>query len=415
MKTTTISFLCLCIITVLAVGAFAGGQSAVSEKVTIEHFDQKGGNLEGLNALVTKFMEKNPNIIVKLSTPPDAETVAASRIASGDYPDIISHWGGDDYVKAGLLLDLTNEAFVLNSLPGFLEMTRINGKLYCVTLAGNLFGFIYNTTMFKDHGFAIPNTWDELITLLKTIKQSGITPIALADGAAWTLGHQTNCFYTNLIPDFKNTMMKIHKGELKVQDVPAFREVATRLLELRNYAQPDYLGADHVQSVVDFTAGKAAMILNGNWMMEEIKGAATKEFKYSMFPIPFSGPDKTLIPSGIDWALSIFKATKHPKEALTYLRFVASNEGNALYCKLSNSPSAIKGVTVDIAEFGVAGKYLERGQVANYVNSIPDLKPYWGGSMWPDNFMAAQNLIATRDVDAWMKDLNKLFQEGWKK
>ena len=415
MKTVVTIFLSLCIFTALVAGTFAAGQGEKAEKVTIEHFDQKGGNLEALNALVTKFMEKNPNIIIKLSTPPDAETVAGSRIASGDYPDILSHWGGEDYAKAGLLLDLTKEAFVQNSLPGFVESTRINGKLYCVTLAANLFGFIYNTTMFKDHGFAIPNTWNELINLLKTIKQSGITPVALADGAAWTLGHQSNCFYANLIPDFKNTMVKIHKGELNVQDVPAFKDVGTRLLELRNYGQPDYLGADHVQSVVDFTAGKAAMILNGNWMMEEIKGAATKEFSYSMFPVPFSGPDKTLMPSTIDWALSIFKTTKHPKEALAYLRYVASKEGNVLYCKLSNSPSALKNVTIDIAEFGLAGKYLGKGQLADQVTSIPELKPYWGGSMWTDNFIAAQNLIATRNVDAWMKDINKLFQGGWKK
>ncbi|MBB5873011.1 alpha-glucoside transport system substrate-binding protein [Allocatelliglobosispora scoriae] len=64
-----------------------------------------------------------------------------------------------------------------NYSPDWLKYSTVDGKLYGAPLGSNVKSFVwYSPSMFKEKGWAIPTTWDELITLSNTIAATGMKP-----------------------------------------------------------------------------------------------------------------------------------------------------------------------------------------------------------------------------------------------
>ena len=66
----------------------------------------------------------------------------------------------------------------------------VDGKFYAAPLGANVKSFVwYSPKMFKDNGWAIPQTWDEMLALSDTIAASGIKPwcagIESGDATGW--------------------------------------------------------------------------------------------------------------------------------------------------------------------------------------------------------------------------------------
>ena len=53
-----------------------------------------------------------------------------------------------------------------------LEFVPTEGT-YAVPYVANAAGILYNKDMFEENGWQIPTTWDEFLTLLDTIQESG--------------------------------------------------------------------------------------------------------------------------------------------------------------------------------------------------------------------------------------------------
>jgi alpha-glucoside transport system substrate-binding protein len=74
--------------------------------------------------------------------------------------------------------------------PAWKEYGSVDGKLYAAPLGSNVKSFVwYSPTMFKDNGWEIPTTLDELMTLSDTIAKKGIKPwcagIGSGDATGW--------------------------------------------------------------------------------------------------------------------------------------------------------------------------------------------------------------------------------------
>jgi raffinose/stachyose/melibiose transport system substrate-binding protein len=66
-------------------------------------------------------------------------------------------------------------------------MYEVDGKNYGVPFDLGLVGFWYNTKTFTDAGITTPPaTWADLLTTVQTLKDKGVTPIALAGKDTWT-------------------------------------------------------------------------------------------------------------------------------------------------------------------------------------------------------------------------------------
>ncbi|MET0999729.1 MAG: extracellular solute-binding protein, partial [Marmoricola sp.] len=106
------------------------------------------------------------------------------RVKSGNPPDIA-------YVpQPGLLKTLVTDTGKVAKAPDAVatnvdefwgqdwkDYGTVDGTFYAAPLGANVKSFVwYSPTMFKENGWAIPTTWDEMTKLSETIAATGIKP-----------------------------------------------------------------------------------------------------------------------------------------------------------------------------------------------------------------------------------------------
>lgn len=113
----------------------------------------------------------------------DFEAQLQIRVQGGNAPDIafIPQPGLlEKFAKAGNLKAAGDKAKAMaeqNYSKDWQKYATVNGKLYGAPLGSNVKSFVwYSPKMFKDKGWAIPQSWDELIKLSDTIAATGIKP-----------------------------------------------------------------------------------------------------------------------------------------------------------------------------------------------------------------------------------------------
>lgn len=121
-------------------------------------------------------------------------TILKTRFIKEDYPDIIAI-GGDvnysNFLDADLFMDVSDFEGVKNIKQSYLDMEKEleftpHEGIYGLPYAANAAGILYNEDMFVEHGWEIPETWDEFIALCDTIEEEGIVPIYLGFKDTWT-------------------------------------------------------------------------------------------------------------------------------------------------------------------------------------------------------------------------------------
>ncbi len=111
------------------------------------------------------------------------ETQLKVKVDGGGAPDIafVPQPGLiDTFVKSNKLKsvnDKTKSLATQNYSGDWLKYATFNGNLYGAPLGSNVKSFVwYSPKMFKEKGYQIPQTWDQLITLSNTIAGTGIKP-----------------------------------------------------------------------------------------------------------------------------------------------------------------------------------------------------------------------------------------------
>ena len=145
-------------------------------------------------ALADEYTAAHPNVTINLTVLENEafKTKLTTLLQQGNVPDLFQTWGGGglrQQVEAGFIKDISADiapwASEINA--GALSMYEVDGKNYGVPFDLGLVGFWYNTKSFTDAGITtLPATWDELLAAVQTLKDKGITPIALAGKDTWT-------------------------------------------------------------------------------------------------------------------------------------------------------------------------------------------------------------------------------------
>src|SRR5207244_4678692 len=61
----------------------------------------------------------------------------------------------------------------------------LDGHYYFVPIYNYPWAVFYRKSVFKQHGYTVPTTWDQFIALAKKMKTDGLTPIAFTDKDGW--------------------------------------------------------------------------------------------------------------------------------------------------------------------------------------------------------------------------------------
>jgi len=169
---------------------------AAGEPVTIDwyHIQNNDPGKSLWQSLADAYMAAHPNVDVNITVLENEafKTKLTTLLQQGDVPDLFQTWGGGglrQQADAGLVKDISADiapwASEINQ--GALGMYEVDGKNYGVPFDLGLVGFWYNTKSFEDAGITtLPTTWDEFLATVQTLKDKGITPIALAGKDTWT-------------------------------------------------------------------------------------------------------------------------------------------------------------------------------------------------------------------------------------
>jgi alpha-glucoside transport system substrate-binding protein len=143
-----------------------------------------------------KKFEDCTNIKIDYEGTAEFETQIKVRVDGGNAPDLaVFPQPGllQTFVKSGKakpapqpVLDLINK----NWSKDWAKYTTFDGKTYGAPLGSNVKSFVwYSPSLFKEKGYQIPKTWDELIKLSDTIAASGIKAwcagIESGDATGW--------------------------------------------------------------------------------------------------------------------------------------------------------------------------------------------------------------------------------------
>ena len=347
-----------------------GGSAQATDNVTLELFSTKAENLGVMQALAAKFSETHPGYTIEVVAPADAGTVLKTRMAKNDMPDIIAMGGNNEYTEvqgAGMLVDLSGEAFVANLQESYLQMVYdVNANkeeaVYGVPYATNASGILYNVEKFETLGLEIPKTWDELMAVCEAAVAAGETPFLLTFKDSWTC----LCPWNSMAPDLQPENFTDDRLAGTTTFADTHQEVVEKYLKLLDYAQADYMGLGYDDGNKAFATGTGLMMINGNWAINQFTNA-NPDFKCGMFAFPASNDTSVnYVTSGVDVLLAVSAATEYTDIAKEFVAFMLEAENCQTYIDDQFAFSAVKGVEQGNETVAGVKEDIANGKVANF-------------------------------------------------
>lgn len=167
--------LCLCILLLSGCAREQKPESGEHQPLTIM---TAGLNFSSFEALLR---EKYPEVRLEFVsyTGGNGTGYAQYLLNNGRIPDIftISIFGSPDRQKASLL-DLSGFEFLNNYKTADINQVTLDGAVYLVPTSASVICLYYNQTMFAEHGWELPDTFEDLKTLTRTIRDAGIDPVS---------------------------------------------------------------------------------------------------------------------------------------------------------------------------------------------------------------------------------------------
>lgn len=264
--------------------------SVQAKNVSIELWQ---ASMAEVNAIMKSFVEERftpkTGISVKINNIPGGEeqwNKVLLAMASGDTPDLAiigSEWPVEFGIRGGLV-DMKamfgqeyDEVFKL-SFPGLNESLTYFDTGFGLNSSFGQTTTFYRTDIFTEHGWAVPNTWDELRTLLPKMQAKKMN----IGSSAWYL---TPDWFGPYIFMWQNGLREVNLERTKTtwdtpQAIKAFTEF-TELFTKHNIPK------DRIPFLEPFTRGEYPFMVGVSWGYADLLlGAPTLKGKWDLCLLP---------------------------------------------------------------------------------------------------------------------------------
>jgi ABC-type glycerol-3-phosphate transport system substrate-binding protein len=297
-------------------------------------------------------------------------------------------------VAGEYLYDLSSESFVDNYYMSAVDnCASADGKLYYLPGPSNVYGIVYDKTMFEEYGWELPHSYSEFVALLETIRQdtaaagdevvplqaSLMYPDALqilfntygydsvyrgADNAQWLREYQagSGSMVGHMEPAVEAFMQLFSDGMLSVGDV-----------EVQPRTRSEMLYVDHT----------AAMIIECQNAVKYVKskteGLDVEVHDIAMMPFWTSDEeDSDYLYAIPEYYLAINRKSAEESEEkqkilVDIMDYLSSEEGQKVLIEDDFVLSEIQGVSMEANSFSEnVMDTIERGQIINTFNIVAD-------------------------------------------
>lgn len=332
-------------------GASKGENGGTSQGggLTVAIWDN--AQLKGLKEIMDGFTAES-QIPVEIQVVPWDQywTLLEAGAQGGEMPDVF--WMHSNYsqkfMSNDILLDLTDRIArseiidLANYYEDIMGLYQLDGKTYAIPKDYDTIGLWYNKTMFDEAGIPYSDetwTWQDMADAAQKLTDKEKGQYGFASPAANNQDGYYNLIYAmggSVISDDKTV-----SGWDSDETIKAMNWWKDNLVEVSMPAQE--IMAESPADVL-LGSGKAAMIMQGSWMV-----AAFKENEYidancdvAVLPKAEDGTRKTIY-NGLGWAAAAEGA--HTEEAWKLLEYLGSEEAQKKQARLGVTMSAFMGTS----------------------------------------------------------------------
>lgn len=294
-----------------------------------------------------------PNVTLnKIDQAQDDGATLKTLASTGQLPDI--YQASTDIINT---FRESNQIMVLNDVA---DSTGFSGKLIASNkeLAyaddGNMYAFpfsgqeyvlwYYNKAIFEKNGIEVPTTYDELEDAIKKLKDAGVTPLALFGQEGWN----ATAAYDVIATRYNAGGIKdLDTGAASIDDA-AYVDAAKELEKLvaDGLFQKDATTTNYDNANAMFKNGEAAMILNGQWYIEEATAALGDQVDWMYYPAPdastYESAKHNFSGGGSSSGFAVNPDSKNADDAAIVAEFLAEKYCEAKVLKRHNPLVAIE-------------------------------------------------------------------------
>jgi raffinose/stachyose/melibiose transport system substrate-binding protein len=292
---------------------------------------------------IKKFQELNPDIKIDAQDIPSAQyrTKLRTEAAGNSMPDMFILYPGiemDPYIAADVLMPIDE---IMDTWKGILPQQalagfNVNGKQYAVPTKMTFVDIIYyHKDMLAKVGYnEFPKTYSSFLDLVKKLRDSGVTPLAIGNKNRWPMQSTFMSAVEDRIAG-SDFLPKVNKGEAKFTDPDYIKalNVVSDLVKLDAF-NADINSMDEVQQQDYFLQRKAAMTMTSSTIDTKFRGgnpdkAAADNIGIALFPAVEGGKgDPTKSAGVIQYGIGLSKSLTGAKKeaALKFLKYFYAPE-----------------------------------------------------------------------------------------
>ena len=319
-----------------------------------------------------EFNAENPDIVVEpvyTGNYDDTVTKIQTAIQGGTPPDVFVSLATQRFTMAStgmampldelIAADEDGEEYIADFLPGFMEDSYVDGKIYSIPFQRSTEIMYYNKDKFVEAGLDPedpPENWDELLEYAKKLTTDDCygVGIALNSGSAqWTF---TGYSLQNSVD---GKMLMSEDGKQVFFDTPENVEALQYWLDLQNKHKVMAEGiVQWTDLPTQFLAGEVAMIYHTTGNMANINENATFEYGTCFLP----GNKQMGAPTGGgNFYISSGISEERVQAAWKFIRFMTETERAAQW-------------SLDTGYVATRQSCFETDLIKNYYEEVPQAK-----------------------------------------
>ena len=272
---------------------------ADDEPVTLTVLAGQSTTDAGIEDMIDEALaEKYPNITLEwecVDWGNDFQPKMQQYMQSG-LPDIMIGKAQDvsTYAPQGVLGEI-DSTYLDRGLDAARENVTKKRKTYGLVYNAMYQGVYYNKAMFKENGWEIPKTLDDLQAIIDDCKEKGITPFASHMVDTWSIGNMSMQFAMNDVfnktPDWGD---KFRAGEVSFSDSEDMQNALNYNKLIYDNTFEDTFSTEQTDCDAKMVLGDAAMKVSGSWSIQNFLDI-DENFDFGIFPFPNQTGDSKLI------------------------------------------------------------------------------------------------------------------------
>lgn len=330
----------------------AEAPAAEAEPVTLRVLiHQNPPMVEFMEAFNAKFEAAYPNVTIDMSIVEagDLATVTQTRLTANDV-DVIDIFGfanaaqpymtdvdapnWQQFIQAGLLMDLTGQPFVDNFDEATItDAGSYDGKVYSINLGRVTYsGMFVNEDLLAANNLTVPTTWDELVAACETVTAAGANCMTVGGADGWPVFVGSYGLLGSQFPDQEALVEGLWTGDIKWNDEQTMELWEKYQYYAQEMLEPGVTGLSHDATPARFAAGDVAFMPTGNWQGPALE-AAEPAFEWAYIPFPGSNnaEDNQYLFGKYDQGWAIAANTPNEEAALNYLTMFSEPDNYAAF------------------------------------------------------------------------------------